>query len=124
MMWAWRYRVVWRSVKNLTTYAKVSVLVFMLGWTHAARGKGRVNFLYSFVPPQRPFGRPHVVAEAAGQFFHLLPWWHDTFQGWMMRLNGHALLLLGCALWHKTYTGERFLGLTVQLPAGLLPLYR
>src|SRR6266702_7603650 len=42
----------------------------------------------------------------------------------MLLLDGHALLLLGCALWHKTCTGERFLGLAVQPPAGLLPLCR
>src|SRR6266446_8210850 len=67
----------------------------------------------AFVPPQRPFGRTHVIAEAVGQFFHLLPWRHDAFQGRMMLLDGHALLLLGCALWHKTCTGGGVLGLVV-----------
>src|SRR5262249_34549372 len=52
----------------------------------------------AFVPPQRPFGRTHVIAKATGQFFHLLLWRYDTFQGRMMLLDRHTLLLLRCAL--------------------------
>src|SRR5262245_3078151 len=40
----------------------------------------------AFVPPQRPFGRPQIIAKAAGQFFYFLSWRHNTFQGRMLLL--------------------------------------
>src|SRR6266699_5305586 len=52
----------------------------------------------AFVPPQRSFGRPLVIAKAAGQFFHFSSWRHNTFQGRMMLFDWHTLFLLRCAL--------------------------